>query len=122
MTADAAFGALFTLIGAVTGAILALVPLTLLSRRDRHARLRGFVVLLDRERAVMASFCEDVHDNISKGPENAVYTFRELTVPAWHAAGTDADFIEALSGEEWAAITNAYGAFTADCRNTQTSG
>jgi hypothetical protein len=106
MSKDAAFGALIALIGALVGALMAVVPLQLIGARDQASRDVAVARILESEREYVLSYCRNLPRPNPTGDN--VYTVYPPSVEAWLAATSNGDFIASVSPEEWTEINHSY--------------
>lgn len=107
MSTDAAFGAIFALIGAVAGTFLSLIPLYLFSLRDAAERNVGLAALLSVERSSLMDYCQSIIE-LDLAKTDAVFTLTTAQTPAWTAISTEGGFLSELELQEWLKLSAAY--------------
>lgn len=107
MSTDAAFGAIFALVGAVAGTFLSLIPLYLFSVRDAAERNVGLAALLSVEQASLTDYCQSIID-LDLANTDAVFTLTTAPTPAWTAICTAGGFLYELDLQEWLKLSAAY--------------
>lgn len=107
MSKDAAFGAVFALVGALVGTLLSFSPLYLFSLKDREDRNASVVVLLEAEKRTLTEYCASIIQAVGPGTTDIIM-FSPPTTPAWDASRVQGDFIAAISLDNWTKLNSAY--------------
>lgn len=107
MSKDAAFGAIFALVGAVVGALLSFLPLYLFSWKDKMDRNAGIVALLQTERRTLIDYCNTLGQAADPSDSSGILTVHAPSTPAWDTASTQGDLISAIGIPDWTTFNAA---------------
>lgn len=111
MSEDAAFGAIFALVGAIVGALLSFFPMYLFSVKDREDRNASVVVLLNAEKRTITDYCTSVIQAVGPGTTDIIFVSPPST-PAWDTARVQGDFIAAITLDDWTKLNAAYSSIS----------